>query len=197
MSRLLVLVLVAALSSCFSFEVRWERVETRNAVFHQDGYRLELPLGWARCGNCLTRDGSSLQAILFHRMPRAEAEAELDPGAPEFADGLKTWLGQDEHVRNLECEELTLAGRHATRARFEWSSAPGPPSFDDSLMAFFFPIDGWYRYELYWVDDPGGDAFVFAYGAPPLVYFERDLDVFERLVASLAVDAPSGESAAP
>jgi len=193
-SRLLALVLVAALSSCFSFEVRWERVEARNAAFHHDGYRLELPLGWARCGTCLTRDGSSLQAILFHRLPRAEVEAELDPGAPEFADGLKTCLGQDDHVRNLECEELTLAGRRATRLRFEASSAPG---FEGSLLAGFFPMDGLYRYELYCVTDPSGDLLLFAYGAPPLVYFERDLDVFERLVASLEVDAPAGENAAP
>ena len=157
---------IAALSSCISFDVEWERVEPGSNVVHEDGYRLELPVGWARAGNCVTRDGGQLQAILFTKGERGRTLPAMD--TPELQKLLGPFEG-DESVRLLESAEVMLGGRRAIQMRFEAGFGPAPGFLDFLAGSFLFPVDAWWRYELDWIEDPGGDTFVFIYGAPPLV----------------------------
>jgi hypothetical protein len=192
---------VAVSAGCISFDVAWERVETRSRVAREDGYRLELPVGWARSGNWLTRDGLQLQAIGFVKVDAETMFPDgtpLDPRSPDLCAQLEAAaLESGDDVRAVECEEVTLGGRRAVRLRFEGRFPSGFGCWPDLFLGVFLTPQSWWRHEIDWVEDPSGEMFLFTYGAPPLVYFERDLAAFEDLVASLEVDGRPAAATAP
>jgi hypothetical protein len=162
------------LQSCISFDLfEWKRIEVEQSAKDYQSFRVQLPIGWARVGSLLTRDGVELQRIWCHQLSE-EVLQEMPSAA-----GLAAAIAASDNVSNVECTPVTIAGREATTIRFE-----GPPwphlLFFDGLSDFY---QGTYSHVLHWISD-GDREFLLGYSAPTLYYFERDLPAFERFVAS-------------
>ena len=165
--------LFSLLSACISFQVEWERVESTQFTSDDGSFHVELPVGWGRAGALLTKDGTGLQRIWILRL--SEETLELIPSAEQLAAS----LAESPACSNVESTHVSVAGRPATELSF--AGPVWPP------LLFFDALDGLSPQELqshrlYWFT-VGEQEFVLGYSAVPF-YFERDLPVFERLVAS-------------
>src|SRR5258706_15622075 len=84
--RLLAALLLAS-ASCVGVESDGgQRVENPTFVAEDGAYRLELPLGWKRSGQALTRDGWEQQTISFNagRVKEPDDGQAIDASAPGF-----------------------------------------------------------------------------------------------------------------
>lgn len=175
MRKLAAALLLALSSGCISFDVEWERVEPASAVVQEGGFRLALPVGWARSGNFLTRDGGMLHGILFRALRDDERGLDAAREAPD--------------VRGFRCTEFERDGLHLRHASFEASLTAVGCGLGDLATWFLRPLEAEGRYELVQIEAASGGALLLVYLAPPLYYFERDLPAFEALVASVELAA--------
>lgn len=172
------LLLAALVPACSATEIEWERVEDPRFVAEDGSYSLELPLGWVRSEHALTRDGWELQVISFNAGPVLEPVdgAPIDLAAPELLVALQDQLAVQPGVQVIECRSATLDALPGFRMHFtlEASSRPqaGPRATTGSTETVLYgAVEGVTLY-----------AFSFESRSPGS--FARDLEVFERLVAS-------------
>ena len=132
-----------------------------------------------------------MQAIAFAIEMEARDVNELDPSTPEFQSFVDS-LQQEGHMSAIEHRELTN-GREGWRVSFSAPFMPFSLGLNDLIQFGLFPFEGEWHHEIYWIRSADDRGFLFWYWAPPLLYFERDLPVFERLVASFeAPGVPRG-----
>lgn len=162
---------LAALA-CNATVVERDRVETPLFVAPDGSYRLELPLGWLRDGNALTLDGRDQPTIAFNAGPvlaGADPQA-IDASAPELIIAMEDELATQPGVRVIDCRSVTLGGLPAFRMHFLRTD---PEAADDGQ-----------RELLICGAISGETLFAFSYEAPAGEAFARELEIFERLVAS-------------
>jgi len=171
-----------------SASAEWQRVEDPHFVAEDGSYSLELPLGWMRAEHALTRDGWEAQLITFNAGAVLEAASALaiDPGSPELLTALEDELAAQPGVEVIDCRSVTLDALPGFRMHFtqeapvdlEGDTGTPPGSAE---MVLYGAVEGVTMY-----------AFSFVNSRPET--FDRDLEVFERMVASFArrEHAPSG-----
>jgi hypothetical protein len=173
--------------ACSATEIEWERVEDPRFVAEDGSYSLELPLGWVRSEHSLTRDGWELQVISFNAGPvLAPADGTaIDLAAPELLVALQDELAAQSGVRVIECRPATLGSLLGFRMHFTQEVSvdpvadPGSP-VGSAEIVIYGAVEGATLY-----------AFSFENRSP--ASFTRDLEVFERLVASFE-RAPAAQS---
>jgi hypothetical protein len=176
-------VLLALLAgACATSEVGWERVEEPRFVAEDGSYSLELPVGWIRAEQALTRDGWKQQTITFNAGPVLEAEGAdaIDPG-PKLLAAMREMLASQPGLEVRECRTDTFGGLPGFRLRF--TSAPATSEAGQAA-----------REHLLCGAIDGATLYAFSYEAPTGEAFASDLATFERMVASftpLARPAPS------
>ncbi len=165
-------------SACSATEIEWERVEDPRFVAEDGSYALELPLGWVRSEHSLTREGWEAQLISFNAGPVLEAAngTAIDLAAPQLLVALQDELAAQPGVEVIDCRPVTLDALPGFRMHFfqeappDLEADPGTPA-DSTEMVLYGAVEGVTLY-----------AFSFESRSP--VTLARDLEVFERLVAS-------------
>lgn len=182
-SRFLFALLLATASCAGVDSGSTQRVETPTFVSEDGSYRLELPLGWKRSGQALTRDGWEQQTISFNagRVKEPDDGQAIDASAPGFFQALEEELRTQTGVEVLECGPQQLDGLEGFRMHFMRGAQPA----GDAGRA----ADSKREYLTCGVlaDDM---LFVFSYEAPAGDSFARDLPTFERMVQSFRHSAP-------
>lgn len=166
--------------ACAGTKVEPDRVETPLFVAEDGSYRIDLPLGWLRDGNSLTRDGE--QTITFNSGPVLAGAGAIDASAPDLFLAMRHELEVQPGVTVLDCGPATFDGVPGFRMHFR--TAPSEES------AGAVP-----RETLICGAVAGEVLFAFGFEAPVGEAFERDLPVFERMVASFECRLP--EAAGP
>lgn len=164
--------------ACSATEVEWERIEDPRFVAEDGSYSLELPLGWVRAENSLTRDGWKAQVISFNAGPVLETEdgSAIDATAPELIVALQEQLSAQPGVEVIDCRSVTLDALPGFRMHF---TTQGPvESEEDPAVA-----EGTTVMVLYGAVE-GVTLYAFSFESRRPETFERDLVDFERLVAS-------------
>lgn len=166
--------------ACSATELEWERVEDPLFVAEDGSYSLDLPLGWIRSEHALTRDGWELQVISFNAGPVLGAMegmegTAIDLSSPELLVALQEGLAAKPGARVIECRPATLDAlpgfrMHFTQAALADPEDPESPALDVEIV-LYGAVEGVTLY-----------AFSFENRRP--ASFARDLEVFERLVAS-------------
>jgi hypothetical protein len=177
--RLALVALVLLTSAC----APWSRVAPDSRHFEKRGdYTLEQPAGWVRRTAdvndlFLTRDGPALNTIVITRqphdrkLPRTRRETRADMLPIELAElALAEWRSHESTalLEVIENAPTLLGGRPATRVHIRYLNERG------------LPIE---RVMVACVDAKGRLSLL--YEAPAIVYFERNLPVFDALLASL------------
>lgn len=159
---------LALLAACGTTEVEPERVETPHHVSADGSYALELPLGWIRDGNALTREGFEAQTITFNAGPVLEdaAPGSVDVGAPELLQAMREQLETQPGVSVLACLPATFDGLAGFRLHFRQGT---PEAAREHLICGAVA---------------GQTLFAFSYEAAAGAPFAHDLEAFERMVAS-------------
>lgn len=140
------------------------------------GFTVELPPDWIRVeskeGLRATRDGFRMQDLRVAAAPAYPPRARwpgLKGGLPEeWAEQLVAQLDsrlRDPHV--LEIRPATLSGAAGYRCRYSWRSESGLRYLGEQITAVV-----------------GETAWSIGYTAPARHYYELDLPVFERAVAT-------------
>jgi hypothetical protein len=128
----------------------------------------------------LTRDGREEQLITFNAgavLETADALA-IDPAAPELLTAMQDELAAQPGVEVIDCRSVTLDRLPGFRMHF---TQEAPVDLEDNTgtpagsteMVLYLAVEGGTLY-----------AFSFLNSRPET--FERDLEVFERMVASFA-----------
>jgi hypothetical protein len=157
---------------CAAREVEPERVESPHFVSADGSYALELPLGWIRDGNALTREGFEAQAITFNAGPvlgDSDPKA-VDASAPELLQAMREQLEAQPGVTVLACLPATFDGLAGFRLHFR----EAPPGTEEQAA----------REHLICGAIAGETLFAFSYEAAAGAPFQRDLDTFEHMLAS-------------
>jgi hypothetical protein len=148
------------------------------------GVTADLPPGWARFnpdpGLVMTRDGLLLQSIRVSRekygtkLLNTDNTITKDAEAHEAAQVVVDALSADQsrhHVTVLDNRPATVAGRPGFRLEVTFQTAEGLTLRETVYFVFT------------------GESYVIVrYIAPNRHYHERDLNTFERVVASLKID---------
>lgn len=183
----LVLALAPACASQ-SAEIEWERVETPHFEAEEEGFALELPLGWFRSGRVLARDPEGLHAISFNAGPVLTGEEALavDASAPELLQAVSEQLAAQPGVQLFDCRAVSLDGLPAFRAHFAVDQAALEPAQPGEAAT----SPGKREHLLYSAID-GEMLYAFALEAPAGAEFARDLPEFEGMVASFRRLSPT------
>lgn len=164
--------------ACTATEIEWERIEDPLFVAEDGSYSLELPLGWVRAEHSLTRDGWEAQVISFNAGPVLETEdgSAIDPAAPELLVALQDELSAQPGVEVIECRSVTLDALPGFRMHF---TQQGPLASEEDTGT----LEGSTEMVLYGAVE-GVTLYAFSFENRRPATFARDLEVFERLVAS-------------
>lgn len=173
----------------------WKLAEEGQRFEHKaSGYSIQFPAGWRYQkmpfgDECLaTRDGPWLQAVYVdfrkHKkaFPGLKKDATPDMMPQELAEKLVADITQSRGLQNMQVlsdEPTELAGRPAFRLHIAYRTAVDAGSV---------------RYEEYVVgtNSPQG-IFVVHYRAPVLNYFSRDVEAYDKALATFAIaDQPQG-----
>jgi hypothetical protein len=175
----LAILALALLAACAARELEPELVERPHFVSEDGSYALELPLGWRRDGNALTRDGWEFQTITFNAGPvLADSDPQaVDASAPELLQAMREQLESQPGVTVLACLPATFDGLAGFRLHFRRSEPPAPDAPPEVEPA---PP----REMLICGAISGQTLFAFSYEAEAGADFGRDLDAFERMLAS-------------
>lgn len=157
---------------CSATKVEPDRIETPLFLAEDGSYRLRLPVGWWRDGNTLTRDRE--QSISFNAGPvLAEMQQNgIDPNDPRLYAALLHELEGQPGIQVVQCAAATFDGLPGFRMHFR--TAPGQGEGQSEAPSETL-ICGAIAGEV---------LFAFAYEASSGPAFGRDLETFERLVAS-------------
>lgn len=166
----------------------WKLVAEGTPFSHKSGYSIQYPPGWrwikrpAGDESVATRDGIWLQQIFVDfrkhknafRALKQDSNPEMMP--QELAEKYVSEMAAAGSLQNMEIlsnEPALLAGRPAFRVH----------------VAYRASVDmGSVRYQAIVVgaNSPQG-IFLVAYDAAVLHYFKRDLETFERALATFAI----------
>ena len=184
-SRSLLALAASFLLACTSTTTieQWEPVGATRFVAEDGSFSLELPEGWQRSGQLLTRDGAELQAITFNAGDVMDPSQALDPSSPELLQAMKDTLASQPGVEVLELGAATLDGLAGFRMHFTQE----PPADPAAPQAVPPPK----REALLYAAIDGSTLYALSYEAADGVRFALDLAVFERLVASFRRGAGS------
>jgi hypothetical protein len=159
-------------------ESAWESLASTEYVSPDGRYSLELPEGWQRAGQTLTREGPEHQTITFNSgavLP--EGEVPVDPAVqPYLLQALQDELAAQPGTRVLALGSATLDDLPAFRMHFVQA-----PSADDGTSAAEPSAE---RETLIYAAIEGSTLYALAYEAEPGAGFALDLPVFEAVVAS-------------
>lgn len=174
MSPRLALLALALAPACAAREVEPERVESPHYVSADGSWTLELPLGWLRDGNALTREDFAAQSITFNAGPVLDDSdpKAVDASAPELLQAMREQLEAQPGVTVLACLPATFDGLAGFRLHFREalpSAAGEEPASREHLICGAIA---------------GETLFAFAYEAQAGAPFQRDLEAFERMLAS-------------
>jgi len=166
-------VFFASLVACASAGVEHETIESPHYTAADGSYSLELPLGWRRADNALTFDGPDHQTITFNAGAVLDEETRaIDASAPDLLVAMRDSLEAQPGIELIDCDAATLDGLSGFRMHFRPALEDGQAA--DALRAevvIYGAIEGTTLFALSLESrDPATRA--------------RDLDVFERLVAS-------------
>jgi hypothetical protein len=171
------------LGACAATEEQgtWEPLASTEYVAPDGSYRLELPEGWQRAGQTLTREGPEHQTITFNSgavLP--EGEVPVDPAVqPYLLQALQDELAAQPGTRVLALGSAQLDDLPAFRMHFVQA-----PSADDAASAAEPGAEGAERETLIYAAIEGSTLYALAYEAEPGAGFAQDLPVFEAVVAS-------------
>jgi hypothetical protein len=169
--------------ACSAPEAEWQPVEESHFVAEDGSYSLELPQGWMRSGNALTRDGWEAQAISFNSGPVLDTTAGIDPSAPDLLLAMQDELASQPGVRVRECRPATLGGLPGFRMHFAQDSAPAPGT-DPGAPGRTTEV------VLYGAVE-GDTLYAFSLENRSAASFARDVEAFELLVASFERSRPA------
>jgi len=186
--RLLALaVSLSILSGCASTTTieaePFEPVSEARFVAEDGSFSLELPAGWRRSGQMITREGPEQQAITFNAGDVLDPGAPaVDPNAPELLQALEDTLSSQPGVKVIELGAATLDGLPGFRMHFTQEqpvdpAAPAGTAPAKSEALIYSAIDGTTLYAL-------------SYEAADAARYALDLAAFEHLVASFRHGAP-------
>ena len=170
-------------SSCAATHVGDAESGAAPIYVSEDGsYRLELPQGWKRSGQTLTRDGWEQQTISFNAGRVAQdGDRPIDASAPGFFQALQEELTSQTGVEVVECGPTEIDGVAGFRMHFLRPEAlPDESDEKQSSAGGNAPQREYLTYGVL----ADGMLFVFSYEAPAGDGFARDLAVFERMVRS-------------
>ncbi len=183
---MLLVLLAVTLTACVPQPARVDTPRTEDSA---KSYTVDLPVGWIKQWNqggelTVSRDGPLLQTIMVSKAPLATAFPKTKKAATENAlpaelaemriAELKATSDQLAALQVLENEPTIVGGRDGYRLKVAYKSQRG------------------LRYErmIYGVVDKKG-SYVLDYAAPSLLYFERDLPTFQKVVESFQLAAAS------
>jgi hypothetical protein len=168
------LLLLALLAACSSTGVEHETVASPHFTAADGAYTLELPLGWRQAENALTFEGPDHQTITFNSGPVLDTNegVPIDASAPDLLTAMRDSLEAQPGIELLECRTTTLDGLSGFRMHFRPLSDEGAPAeAQRAEVVIYCAIEGATLYALSLESrDPATRV--------------RDLEVFERLVAS-------------
>jgi len=191
--KISLLLVVLALSACVPQPAR---VDTPLTEDSGKSYKVDLPVGWIKQwtqGGVLivSHDGPLLQTIMVSKAPLKEAFPKTKKAATEAAlpaelaemriAELKATNEQLAALQVIENEPAIVAGKEGYRLKVAYKSQRG------------------LRYErvIYGVVDKNS-SYALDYFAPSLLYFERDLPTFQKVVESFQLaSANAGGKAKP
>lgn len=183
---MLPVLLVVTLAACVPQPARVDTPRTEDTA---KSYTVDLPVGWIKQWSqtgelTVSRDGPALQTIAVSRSLLANAYPKIKKAASETAlpaelaemriAELKATNEQLAALQVLENEPAIMGGKDGYRLKVAYKSQRG------------------LRYErmIYGVVDQKA-SYVLEYAAPSLLYFERDLPVFQKVVDSFQLVAAS------
>lgn len=169
-------------------ESQWDPLASTTYVAADGSYRLELPEGWLRSGQTLTREGPERQTITFNAgavLP--EGAVPIDAAArPYLLQALQDELAAQPGTRVLALGDATLDELPGFRMHFV-QAVPAPEAEADAGAAA-----GPEREILIYAAVAGSTLYALAYEAEPGATFAQDLPAFEALVASFRRTPPAG-----
>jgi len=166
---------------------QWEPVAEARFVAEDGSFSLELPTGWRRSGQMITRDGPELHTITFNAGDVMDPSAEaIDPSSPELLQAMEDTLAAQPGVKVLELGTATLDGLAGFRMHFT-QEPPVDPAAPPAAAGAEAPAK---REALLYAAIDGTTLYALSYEAADGVRFALDLAVFERLVASFRRGTP-------
>jgi hypothetical protein len=200
--KLLIVVAIAMLVNAQPSEATsWKRIQKPLAISVDKTFSTELPVGWVRAFDddnviVATQDGAGIQLISAVRTRYKDAFKKLETKKQKKANQRK--LPKDRkfvlqagmlptevaelviadiqsgnefsHVRVISNEAAVIDGNPGFRIHFKYKNAKGL-QFDHIIGGF--------------IDDK--NLYRLVYRAPSKIYFDRDLDEFEKALSSFKV----------
>ncbi|MCG8634535.1 MAG: hypothetical protein MI863_11955 [Desulfobacterales bacterium] len=163
---------------------QWKVIEKPELTSAGSSYRVQGPVGWIQLTGIekhtfITREGPSLQAIEVQQAPMDKAfegiDIEINDNvliselAQFYVADFKA-KNQGLQVSRTDTMPFTIDGKQGFKVTMEFRSEEGLV-FDIITCGLLF----------------GGQFYTLVYHAPRLHYFERDLPVFNRVVASFEI----------
>jgi hypothetical protein len=164
----------------------WKLVAEGTPFTHKSGYSIQYPAGWrwvsSGSDGVATRDGVWLQQIFVDfrkhknafRALKQDSTPEMMP--QELAEKYVAEMAKAGSLQNMEIlsnEPTLLAGRPAFRVHVAYRA-----SVDMGSVRYQAVIVG--------ANSPQG-IFLVGYDAAVLHYFQRDLEAFEKALATFAI----------
>ncbi|MGY0217290.1 hypothetical protein ACWJJH_07835 [Endozoicomonadaceae bacterium StTr2] len=169
--------LILLLSGCAS----WSVVKKSELVSKDGSFKVQAPIGWVmgpvdNKGILLTEEGPGLHRIIMNRVDHKNAFKSIEKSSSpdllptELADYYlaefkKTHEGVE--VKKLELQPAMLAGEAGFRMKLQVVT---PKGLKLNTLAYGLSRENGF-YEL-------------SYSAPELHYYDRDLEIFEKIVGS-------------
>ncbi|HEU0226046.1 MAG TPA: hypothetical protein VFR29_11470 [Steroidobacteraceae bacterium] len=167
----------------------WKEVADGTPFVHKNsGYSIQYPAGWRWIKlpfgdeTIASRDGPSIHAIsVDYRKHRKAFRALNQDSTPDMAPqelaqkiiAEATQARQLQNVEILSDEPVVVAGRPGFRVLFSYRTAVDAGSLR-------------YREFVVGTNSPQG-IFIISYRAPVLQYFDRDVETFEKALATFTI----------
>ncbi len=162
----------------------WKQIKSPEVRHYEGRYRVDLPVCWLRNRNItdrieISKDGPLLNCIEIKYTPKGESlpltmvKINDDMLVSEVSEYVLTELKrkyQKVTLNHIKTEPAMIGGRSGFKIHVETTNARG---LEYELIVYGF-VDGPYLYQL-------------SYHAPRLYYFEKDLQLFEDMVASFSI----------
>jgi len=163
----------------------WKQIDEPNFVSAKDSYSVTLPSDWvdyagARNAKVITKDGVSLQTIRINRENHKNAFKKIEKSSnanmlpQEVAENVIAEIKANYGLDNIEIlsnDPALIGGQAGFKLFMEFKTERG---LRRKYLAYGL------------VNDQG--LYVLNYEAPTLHYFDRDVDVFESVVKSFALN---------